>query len=129
MVASPTPAARRPRFPTPRIWSLGATPCSEWGAERSVQLHFFDPGKPTQNAQIESLNGKSRDELLNALCFMTIFEAGRRSTDWRQDYDEARPLRARLSNVKEFANAFLTNQSLQLLVAWNTDSRSVKALW
>jgi putative transposase len=37
-----------------------------WGAERSVQLHFIDPGKPTQNAQIESLNGKIRDELLNA---------------------------------------------------------------
>jgi putative transposase len=34
-----------------------------WGAERSVQLHFIDPGKPTQNAQIESLNGKIRDEL------------------------------------------------------------------
>jgi putative transposase len=32
-----------------------------WGAERLVQLHFIDPGKPTQNAQIESLTGRFKD--------------------------------------------------------------------
>lgn len=45
------------------------------GAERSICLHFNEPGKPTQNAQIESLNGKIRDELLNAHSFVSIFEA------------------------------------------------------
>ena len=69
-----------------------------WGAERSVQLHFIDPGKPTQNAQIESLNGKIRDELPNAHSFRTIFEARREAADWRQDYATTRfaPFRARL---------------------------------
>jgi putative transposase len=62
-----------------------------WGAERSVNLHFIDPGKPTQNAHIESLNGKIRDELLNARSFRTIFEARREAADWRQDYNEVRP--------------------------------------
>jgi putative transposase len=47
----------------------------------SVQLHFIDLGKPTQNAEIESLNGKIRDELLNAHSFMTIFEARREAAD------------------------------------------------
>ena len=36
-----------------------------WAAERHVHLHFIQPGKPTQNANIESLNGKIRDELFN----------------------------------------------------------------
>src|ERR1700722_4064742 len=62
-----------------------------WGAERSVNLHFIDPGKPTQNAQIEWLNGKIRDELLNAHSFRSIFEARCEAAEWRQDYNEIRP--------------------------------------
>jgi putative transposase len=71
-----------------------------WGAERMVHLHFIDPGKPTQNAQIESLNGKIRDELLNAHSFMTIFSStqGRRMAA-RLQRDSA-ALCARLSNAK-----------------------------
>lgn len=41
----------------------------QWGAQREVQLHFIEPGRPMQNAQIESLNGKIWDELLNAHSF------------------------------------------------------------
>jgi len=44
-----------------------------WGADRGVALHFIDPGKPTQNAHIESLNGRIRDELMNAHTFINIF--------------------------------------------------------
>lgn len=50
-----------------------------WAAERDVELHFIAPGKPTQNASIESLNGKIRDELFNMHRFTTIFEARRRA--------------------------------------------------
>jgi putative transposase len=89
-----------------------------WGAERSVQLHFIDPGKPTQNAQIESLNGKIRDELLNAHSFRTIFEARRKAADWRQDYNEVRPHSALgYQTPREFAAEFQTKQSSQLSAA------------
>jgi putative transposase len=89
-----------------------------WGAERSVQLHFIDPGKPTQNAQIESLNGKIRDELLNAHCFITIFEARREAAEWRQDYNEVRPHSALgYRTPREFAEQVQTNQPSQLSAA------------
>jgi putative transposase len=89
-----------------------------WGAERAIQLHFIDPGKPTQNAQIESLNGKIRDELLNAHSFMTIFEARREAAEWRQDYNEVRPHSAlRYRTPREFAEQVQTNQPSQLSAA------------
>jgi putative transposase len=89
-----------------------------WGAERGLQLHFIDPGKPTQNAQIESLNGKIRDELLNAHCFVTIFEARRRAGAWKQDYNEIRPHSALdYRTPREFAEAFKIIQLSQLPAA------------
>jgi putative transposase len=89
-----------------------------WGAERSVHLHFIDPGKPTQNAQIESLNGKIRDELFNAHSFTTIFEARRRAAAWRQDYNDVRPHSALgYRPPREFAEQFKTKQSSQLSAA------------
>jgi putative transposase len=53
------------------------------GADQDVALHFIDPGKPTQNAMIESLNGRIRDELLNAHTFATIGDARRLAEEWR----------------------------------------------
>lgn len=89
-----------------------------WGAERSINLHFIDPGKPTQNAQIESLNGKIRDELFNAHSFTTIFEAWRRAAEWRQDYNEIRPHSALgYRPPREFAEEFKTKQLSQLSAA------------
>ncbi len=89
-----------------------------WGAERGPQLHFIDPGKPTPNAQIESLNGKIRDELLNAHSFLTIFEARRKGDDWRQDYNGVRPHSSLgYRTPREFADVFKTTPSSQLSVA------------
>jgi len=89
-----------------------------WGAERSVNLHFIDPGKPTQNAQIESLNGKIRDELLNAHSFRSIFEARCEAAEWRQDYNEIRPHSAfGYLTPREFAERFQTTQLSQLSAA------------
>jgi len=89
-----------------------------WGAERSVNLHFIDPGKPTQNAHIESLNGKIRDELLNAHSFRTIFEARREAAEWRQDYNEVRPHSALgYQTPREFAERFETTKLSQLSAA------------
>ncbi len=62
-----------------------------WAQERGVRLHFIDPGKPTQNAYIESFNGKFRDECLNLYWFNDLQEARRIIEEWRQDYNRARP--------------------------------------
>jgi len=57
----------------------------QWGADRGVILHFIDPRKPTQNAQIESLNGRFRDEFLNAHSFSSIYSARQLAAVWRDD--------------------------------------------
>jgi len=89
-----------------------------WGAERSVNLHFIDPGKPTRTAHIESLNGKIRDELLNAHSFRTFFGARREAADRRQDYNEVRPHCALgYLTPREFAARFQTTQLSQLSAA------------
>lgn len=46
-----------------------------WAYERGVKLHFIQPGKPIQNAFIESFNGKMRDECLNEHWFRTLRQA------------------------------------------------------
>jgi putative transposase len=89
-----------------------------WGAERNVDLHFIQPGKPTQNGNVESLNGKIRDELFNMHRFTSIFEARRRAIAWRADYNEIRPHSAiGYKTPKEFAEAFKTNPPSQLSAA------------
>lgn len=89
-----------------------------WGAERNVQLHFIEPGKPTQNAHIESLNGRIRDELLNAHSFLSIFEARRLAREWRHDYNEVRPHSALgYLTPREFANSQKSAQPSQFSAA------------
>ena len=62
-----------------------------WAFMRSVTLDFSRPGKPTDNAFIESLNGKFRAECLNANWFLSLDEARRKCEAWRRDYNEVRP--------------------------------------
>jgi len=89
-----------------------------WGAERNVQLHFIEPGKPTQNANIESLNGKIRDELFNMHHFTTIFEARRAAAAWMIDYNEVRPHSALgYRTPKDFAESTKTTPPSQLSAA------------
>jgi putative transposase len=63
----------------------------QWAYERGVRLHFIDPGKPQQNAFIESFNGRFRDECLNEHWFLTLADAQRITEDWRVDYNRNRP--------------------------------------
>ena len=65
-----------------------------WAYQRKVRLHFIEPGKPVQNAFIESFNGKFRDECLNEHWFMTLAEARQTIEAWRKDYNEVRPHRS-----------------------------------
>ena len=59
--------------------------------QNGVTLDFSRPGKPTDNAFIESLNGKFRAECLNANWFLSLDEARRKCEAWRRDYNEVRP--------------------------------------
>lgn len=62
-----------------------------WSKETSVQLGFIQPRKPTQNAFVESLNGKFRNECLNQRWFRTLDEAKYEIDLWREHYNKVRP--------------------------------------
>ncbi len=64
-----------------------------WAQENQVKLHFIDPGKPMQNAYIESFNGRLRDGCLNQHWFRDLREARQIIETWRQDYNQERPHR------------------------------------
>lgn len=63
----------------------------QWACQNGVQLKLIEPGKPTQNAYIESFNGRFRDECLNDHWSTSLAEARIRITAWRRDYNEHRP--------------------------------------
>lgn len=65
-----------------------------WAFRHGIQLHFIDPGKPMQNAFIESFNDKFRYECLNANYFLGLDDARRRVERWRHEYNELRPHRS-----------------------------------
>jgi putative transposase len=62
-----------------------------WAYQNDVILDFSRPGKPTDNAFIESFNGKFRAECLNAHWFLSLDDARSKLEDWRRDYNEVRP--------------------------------------
>lgn len=63
----------------------------QWAYQRQVALHFIERGKPTQNAFIESFNGKFRDECLNQNWFVDLGHAREVIEAWRRDYNTVRP--------------------------------------
>ena len=77
-----------------------------WAYENGVALRFIEPGKPVQNAYIESFNGRFRDECLNEHWFSSLHEARVLIERWRRDYNEVRPHSAlRYQTPAEFAAA------------------------
>jgi putative transposase len=62
-----------------------------WAYRHGVHLHFIQPGKPTQNAYIESFHSRFRDECLSAHWFESLLDARFLIERWRQDYNDARP--------------------------------------
>lgn len=64
---------------------------ARWARENSVKLHFIEPGKPQQNAFIESFNSRFRAECLEQNLFETIAEAGLLIRKWKSDYENIRP--------------------------------------
>ncbi len=63
----------------------------EWAFRQGVQLDFIRPGKPVENAFIESFNGRWRDECLNIHQFRSLEEARAIIEAWRLDYNQHRP--------------------------------------
>lgn len=79
----------------------------QWAYQHGVQLKLTQPGKPTQNAYIESFNGKYRDECLNEHWFTSLDQARNIIADWRKDYNENRPHSAlNYKTPSEFASEF-----------------------
>jgi len=62
-----------------------------WAYKHNITLDFSRPGKPTDNAFIESFNGKLRKECLNAHWFLSLDDATEKLEAWRRDYNEVRP--------------------------------------
>jgi putative transposase len=62
-----------------------------WSQTTAVEWRYIAPGKPTQNAFIESFNGRLRDELLNETLFGTLAHARVVLEQWRRDYNSERP--------------------------------------
>ena len=63
----------------------------QWAYEGRIRLRFIAPGKPVQNAFIESFNGRLRDECLNLNWFWSVADARQIVEEWRQDYNQWRP--------------------------------------
>jgi transposase InsO family protein len=65
-----------------------------WAHRRGIALRLIEPGKPNQNAYVESFNGRFRDECLNEHWFTSLAHARAVLEAWRQEYNEERPKRS-----------------------------------
>jgi putative transposase len=84
----------------------------QWAYRNGVQLKLIEPGKPTQNAYIESFNGRFRDECLNEHWFTSLAEARILIAAWRRDYNENRPHSALgYQTPAEFAARYRSDES------------------
>jgi putative transposase len=87
----------------------------EWAYCRGLRLSFIQPGKPQQNAYVESFNGKFRDECLNEHWFLSMRHARAVIEDWRQEYNDERP-HSSLGYLtpNQFTDSFLTADSMSV---------------
>jgi putative transposase len=84
-----------------------------WAYQNGVKIDFSRPGKPTDNAFVESFNGTFRAECLNAHWFGTLAEAKELIEGWRQEYNESRPHRSLGERTpSEFASQFAASREL-----------------
>ena len=83
-----------------------------WSQETQIDWHYIAPGKPTQNASIESFNGRLRDELLNETLFTSLAHAREALAIWKDDYNTVRPHSA-IGNVPPAVYAKLSDPAKQ----------------
>ena len=73
----------------------------KWVQETGVAWHYIQPGKPQQNAFVESFNGRLRDECLNETAFSSLSEARSLLAEWQSDYNHVRPHSALANQTPE----------------------------
>jgi putative transposase len=84
----------------------------QWAYEKKIELRLIQAGKPTQNAYVESFNGKFRDECLNEHWFRSLHEARDIVARWRMDYNQRRPHSAlEYQTPSEFASSWRGQQA------------------
>jgi putative transposase len=91
---------------------LTGTAILRWSQETRVEWHYIAPGKPQQNAFIESFNGRLRDELLNETLFTSLNHAREALAIWMEDYNSVRP-HSSLGNLPPAAYAKLSVSEMQ----------------
>ncbi len=84
-----------------------------WAYQHGMTLDFSRTGKPTDNAMIESFNGRLRDECLNVNWFLSLEDARAKIEQWRLDYNESRPHTSLGGQTpREFARCCLAEQQV-----------------
>ena len=92
-----------------------------WCIERQIDPRHIQPGRPMQNGHVESFHGKLRDECLNASWFRNLFDARRKITAWKHEYNEQRPRSSlQYQTPAEFARSVTSPSTL-------SDNRSGEA--
>jgi putative transposase len=87
-----------------------------WAYRSRVKIDFSRPGKPTDNAYVESFNGTLRAECLDSCCFESLIDAAQQIEAWRRDYNERRPHRALQERTPiEFASGIAASRDTTAL--------------
>jgi putative transposase len=92
-----------------------------WCIEQKIELVHIQPGKPTQNARVESFHGRLREECLAVSWFENLFDARRKIAAWRKEYNEERPHSSLgYRTPAEFAAALRTKESCGKDARWES---------
>jgi putative transposase len=83
-----------------------------WSQLTKIEWHYIAPGKPQQNAFVESFNGRLRDELLNETLFLSLDHARELLAEWQDDYNTVRP-HSGIGNQPPCTYARLTASAMQ----------------
>ena len=95
-----------------------------WAIERKIDLVHIRPGKPTENAYVESFHGRLRDECLNVSWFWNLFDARSKISAWQRDYNQVRPHSALAYRTpEEFAQLWKCNGETQTPFEEKTNSQ------
>lgn len=88
-----------------------------WAIEKKIDILHIRPGKPTENAYVESFHGRLRDECLNVSWFWNLFDARRKISAWQLDYNSQRPHSSLgYRTPAEFHQAWLEQTAKQTLL-------------